>query len=81
MEPVLLCKRLYCVSAGRWRSILDSGEREFASTRIGDEVRAELRALDPVAWLRFTSVYLNFHTIEEFRAALDELEVLKGDWN
>ena len=63
------------------RSILDSGEREFASTRIGDEVRAELRALDPVAWLRFTSVYLNFHTIEEFRAALDELEVLKGEWN
>ena len=63
------------------RSILDSGEREFASTRIGDEVRAELRALDPVAWLRFTSVYLNFHTIEEFRAALDELEALKGAWS
>jgi transcriptional repressor NrdR len=63
------------------RSILDSGEREFASTRIGDEVRAELRALDPVAWLRFTSVYLNFHTIEEFRAALDELEALKGEWS
>jgi transcriptional repressor NrdR len=56
------------------RAILDAGEREVASVRIGEAVRAELRALDPVAWLRFSSVYLNFRTIEEFRAALDELE-------
>ncbi len=56
------------------RAILDAGEREIASVRIGEAVRAELRALDPVAWLRFSSVYLNFRTIEEFRAALDEIE-------
>ncbi len=55
------------------RVVLDLGEREVPSVRIGDEVREQLRALDPVAWLRFTSVYLNFKTIEEFRAALDEL--------
>ena len=60
------------------RAVLDSSEREFDSTRLGEEVRAELRALDPVAWLRFTSVYLNFRTIEEFRAALDEIEALEG---
>jgi transcriptional repressor NrdR len=56
------------------RHVLDLGQRELRSTALGDEVRAELRALDPVAWLRFTSVYLNFQTIEEFRQALDELE-------
>lgn len=56
------------------RAILDLGEREVSSVRIGEAVRAELRTLDPVAWLRFTSVYLNFRTIEEFRAALDEIE-------
>jgi transcriptional repressor NrdR len=56
------------------RHVLDLGQREIRSTALGDEVRAELRALDPVAWLRFTSVYLNFQTIEEFRRALDELE-------
>ena len=56
------------------RVILDSGDREVATTRIGDEVLAELRALNPVAWLRFTSVYLNYRTIEEFRVALDELQ-------
>ena len=60
------------------RMILDPGEREVPSTRIGEEVRAELRALDPVAWLRFTSVYLNFRTIEEFRVALAEIESEQG---
>ncbi len=56
------------------RAVLEFGEREVPSIRIGDAVQAELRALDPVAWLRFTSVYLNFRTIEEFRRALDELD-------
>jgi transcriptional repressor NrdR len=56
------------------RAVLDLGEREVPSEWIGDEVRGQLRNLDPVAWLRFSSVYLNFRTLEEFRAALDELE-------
>jgi transcriptional repressor NrdR len=56
------------------RLVLDSGDREVPSTRIGELVRSELRALDAVAWMRFTSVYLNFRTIEEFREALEELE-------
>ncbi len=56
------------------RVVLDSGDREVPTTRLGELVRTELRALDAVAWMRFTSVYLNFRTIEEFREALDELE-------
>lgn len=56
------------------RAVLDLGEREVSAERIGGEVQAELRGLDPVAWLRFTSVYLNFDTIEEFRKALDEID-------
>jgi len=61
------------------RVILDLGMRELPSLRVGEEVRAELRALDPVAWLRFTSVYLNWKTIEDFRAALDDLGPESGD--
>jgi transcriptional repressor NrdR len=61
------------------RAILDLGEPEVSSVRVGEEVRAELRALDLVAWLRFTSVYLNFETIEEFRKALDELDTGRGE--
>lgn len=56
------------------RQVLERGEREVETVFIGEEVRAELRALDPVAWLRFTSVYLNFRTIEEFREAVNEIE-------
>ena len=61
------------------RFVLDSGEREVPSSRIGDEVQAELRVLDPVAWLRFMSVYLNFRTIEDFRKAMGELAPEDGD--
>ena len=60
------------------RFVLDSGEREVQSQRIGDEVQAELRVLDPVAWLRFMSVYLGFDTIEDFRAAMEELAPKPG---
>ena len=56
------------------RVVLDGGDREVPSIRLGELVRSELRALDPVAWMRFTSVYLNFDTIEEFGKALEELE-------
>ncbi len=61
------------------RILLDLGEREIPCVRIGEEVRAELRAIDSVAWIRFSSVYLDFRTIEEFRAALDELDAERGD--
>ncbi|NRA01827.1 MAG: transcriptional repressor NrdR [Myxococcales bacterium] len=61
------------------RVLLDLGEREVPCVRIGAEVRAELRAIDSVAWIRFSSVYLDFRTIEEFRAALDELDAERGD--
>jgi transcriptional repressor NrdR len=61
------------------RRILEIGEREVQSVRIGEEVRDELRALDPVAWMRFTSVYLNFRDIQEFQDALSELKVKQRD--
>jgi transcriptional repressor NrdR len=56
------------------RTLLELGDREVPSVRIGEEVREQLRAIDPVAWLRFSSVYLKFRTIEEFRDALEEIE-------
>jgi transcriptional repressor NrdR len=59
------------------RAVLDPGEREISATRIGEEVRAELRGLDAAAWMRFSSVYLNFQTIDEFRRALDEFDADK----
>lgn len=45
-------------------------DREVDSTVIGSLVMAELRKLDPVAYLRFASVYREFRDISQF---LEEL--------
>ena len=63
----------------QWQTRFAKAREERESARLAlEEVRAELRALDPVAWLRFTSVYLKFRTIEEFRDALNEIEADHG---
>ena len=52
-----------------------SGERELPSLTVGEEVMAELRNLDPVAYVRFASVYRDFQDVSEFT---DEVEKLSG---
>lgn len=47
-----------------------SGRNEVTSKRIGDMVVRELFRLDPVAYIRFASVYNNFDSPEEFRRAI-----------
>jgi transcriptional repressor NrdR len=42
------------------RSLVELGEKEVPSTKIGDAALAGLRELDDVAYLRFASVYLSF---------------------
>ena len=49
------------------------GEREVASRQIGEEVMAQLRLLDQVAYIRFASVYRSFQDLDEFRAEIDRL--------
>jgi transcriptional repressor NrdR len=47
-------------------SMNDAGEREISSRRIGALVMSQLRDLDPVAYVRFASVYRNFEDVESF---------------
>lgn len=47
--------------------IRSSGRKEAKSMEIGDMVVKELFKLDPVAYIRFASVYNNFESPEEFR--------------
>ncbi|HEX2016624.1 MAG TPA: transcriptional regulator NrdR [Solirubrobacteraceae bacterium] len=47
---------------------------ELGSERIGERVLLELRGLDPVAYVRFASVYRNFADAAEFSAELERLE-------
>lgn len=48
------------------RAILWSGEKEVSSALIGQRILEALRALDPVAYLRFASVYLELQSAEAF---------------
>ena len=52
------------------------GEREVASSVIGDLVMKSLLALDKVAYIRFASVYYSFEDLTAFR---DEIKRLQGE--
>jgi transcriptional repressor NrdR len=62
------------------RQLVESGEKEIDSSRIGEEVMRELKELDQVAYVRFASVYRSFKDIHEFMAELSHLLTQsKGD--
>lgn len=55
------------------RTLIDRGEKEVPAQVVGEEVMVALRALDPIAYVRFASVYRSFRDIDEFRNELDAL--------
>ena len=48
------------------RNLESSGETEVGSDRIGELVMDALASLDPVAYVRFASVYRNFREARDF---------------
>ena len=59
------------------RQIETSGESEIDSARIGELVMNGLKGLDPVAYIRFASVYKDFREardFEEFAGSVGEAE-------
>ena len=55
------------------RELVDSGEKEIESSRIGERCMEALRETDQVAYVRFASVYRSFKDIHEFMNALSNL--------
>lgn len=55
------------------RELVETGEKEVASTLVGEKVMRALKDLDQVAYVRFASVYRSFKDIHEF---MDELSHL-----
>jgi transcriptional repressor NrdR len=55
------------------RELVDSGEKEVASSVIGERCMEALRETDQVAYVRFASVYRSFKDIHEFMGALSTL--------
>ena len=52
------------------RRLQETGEREVLSSSVGELVMELLRAEDPVAYVRFASVYRDFRDVGEFTAAV-----------
>ena len=57
------------------RSLEEMGQSEIPSNVIGKMVMDGLKELDPVAYVRFASVYRNFREIKDFGQFVDKLDV------
>jgi transcriptional repressor NrdR len=55
------------------RELFARGENEVPGSLIGEKVMEALKRLDPVAYIRFASVYRQFRDVESFQAELAEL--------
>jgi transcriptional repressor NrdR len=58
--------------------VQDSEHREVSSAELGERVMHHLRELDPVAYVRFASVYRSFRDIDEFLTELGKLVKARG---
>ncbi len=56
------------------RFLIDEGKLLVESTEIGDLVEERLKKLDPIAYIRFKSVYNEFKDIKDFEKTLKEIE-------
>ena len=52
------------------RAVQERGVAEIEAAAVGDLVMEQLRRLDPVAYVRFASVYREFKDVDEFLAAV-----------
>ena len=59
------------------RSLEELGQSEIATNTIGTIVMDGLKELDPVAYIRFASVYRNFREEKDFVQFVDKLDVYK----
>jgi len=55
------------------QSLQERGEKEVPSSVIGEAIMRELHKLDPVAYVRFASVYRDFKDANEFMRELQDL--------
>ena len=60
------------------RSLEELGQSEISSNTIGMMVMDGLKELDPVAYVRFASVYRNFREEKDFVQFVDKINVIKN---
>jgi len=57
------------------RSLEELGQNEISSNTIGTMVMEGLKGIDPVAYIRFASVYRNFREEKDFIQFMDKIDV------
>lgn len=60
------------------RQLHSLGRSEVPTIAIGEMVMEHLRTLDPVAYVRWTSVYKDFQNLESFEQAVQDLKEREG---
>jgi transcriptional repressor NrdR len=63
------------------REMLESGQREIASTWLGERLMGQLRQWDEVAYVRFASVYRHFTDATDFMEEIRDLLASKKEKN
>jgi transcriptional repressor NrdR len=66
-------ERIQALAGEVERRVQETGEREVPASLVGELVMERLKALDPVAYVRFASVYRAFRDVGEFTAAVEGL--------
>ncbi len=61
------------------RRLESSGESEIRVKTIGEMVMDSLLQLDKIAYIRFASVYKNFHEVKDFENFIDNEKINDGD--
>ena len=60
------------------RALEELGQNEISTSTIGTMVMEGLKELDPVAYVRFASVYRNFREEKDFVQFVDKINVIKS---
>ncbi len=55
-------------------TLRSSGQAEIPAEDVGVAILGPLQELDPVAYLRFASVYKNYDTVDDFAAEIERLK-------
>lgn len=69
--------RIERIVNGIVRRLESTGEPEITSDEVGTQVMEALFNLDPVAYVRFASVYKNFREVKDFEDLVESLNVDK----
>lgn len=72
-RPIVL-EQLEMLVADIMDSLADEFDQEIPSQAIGERVMTGLKTLDPVAYVRFASVYKDFRDLSELKADIEQIE-------